>query len=74
MTARLDLPDPVFQALGGERAARHVLAVIDAQTGSNDELYGQLRDRAAEVGIALPEAAWLQGAFRVLQKRIEGGA
>ena len=71
MTARLHLPDPVRDALAGERAAQRVLERIRDGHGTGDELFGELRDVVHVGGGNLEATAHLRAFCRAIQKHVE---
>ena len=71
MTARLDLPDVLDQALSGERAARRVLRRIRDNVGGSDELLGELQDVVLDDGRHLHRSARLRAFCRTIQKALE---
>jgi hypothetical protein len=71
MTARLELSDPVGEALAGERAALRVLRRIADGIGTGDELLGELRDVVHDDGHTVPATPRLRSFCRALQKALE---
>jgi hypothetical protein len=73
MTARLHLPDPVRDALAGERAALRVVRRIRDGLGTGDELLGELRDIVHDDDGNFEPSVRLRAFCRSLQKHIEAG-
>jgi hypothetical protein len=73
MTARLDLPTVVDQALDGERRARRLLRCWkDGMPTGADAMLHELQDIALEHGRAFAPSPAIRAFCRAIQKTLEG--
>jgi hypothetical protein len=72
VTARIDLPDVVEQALDGERRARRLLRCWqDAMPTGADALLHELLDLALEYGRPVAPSPAVRAFCRAIQKSLE---